>query len=297
MGRLEQFYGFYLGVVHYFKPDSRAMILKKTLISLLLIVINFLGYSQDKTYQEFINDITPIYPGCENSKDKSECYRLKVGKSILTSFNKADNLVKLNNINGVLEIKITLRNEINGNTSILKVENVNDIVKNLVQESLEKLPLIQPITSFRDGESKVSSSTFFIIIEKKKEANYFEQVIRKSKQDYSKIPSPNPDKIKQVLIENCESEERSSDCFYLTIKQYIINKLDKNIIDEIRGQKFYLKIKIDKNGKIETNSFECSLNDKKEIFLKLIESLKVKKAAELNNENIDMTYSIPIQIE
>jgi len=122
-----------------------------------------LGYSQDKTYQEFINDITPTYPGCENSKDKSECYRLEVGKSILTSFNKPDNLVKLNNINGVLEIKITLRNEINGNTSILKVENVNDIVKNLVQESLEKLPLIQPITSFRDGESKVSSSTFLLL--------------------------------------------------------------------------------------------------------------------------------------
>jgi len=62
-------------------------------------------------------------------------------------------------------------------------------------------------------------------------------------------------------------------------------------------EKILFKIKIDKNGKIDTNSFKCSLNDKKEIFLKLIESLKVKKAAELNNENIGMTYSLPIQIE
>jgi len=111
------------------------------------------------------------------------------------------------------------------------------------------------------------------------------------------MPSPNPDKIKHVLIENCENDDRSSDCFYLSIKQYIIDKLDKNIIDEIRGEKFYLKIKFDKNGKIDSNSFECSLNGKKEIFHKIIETIKVKKAAELNNENIDITYSIPIQIE
>ena len=284
-------------VVHYFNANSKTMIIKKTLITIFLILINFSGYCQDKTYQDFINDITPTFPGCENSKDKSECYSLEVGNLILSNFNKPDNLDKLNDVDGVLEIKLTLRNEINGKTTILKVENVNDVVKNLVIESLEKLPLIQPITSFRDGESKVSSTSFYIIIEKKNKSNYFEQVIRKSKQDYSKMPSPNPDKIKHVLLENCKNDDRSSDCFYLTIKQYIIDKLDKNTIDEIRGEKFYLKIKFDKNGKIDTNAFKCSLNDKKEIFLKLIETIKVKKAAELNNEKIDMTYSIPIQIE
>ena len=101
----------------------------------------------------------------------------------------------------------------------------------------------------------------------------------------------------EIIIENCKNDDRSSDCLYLTIKQYITDKLDKNTVEEIRGEKFYLKIKFDKNGKIDSNSFECSLSNKKEIFLKLIENIKVNKAAELNNEKIDMTYSIPIQIE
>ncbi|MEZ4839910.1 hypothetical protein [Flavobacterium sp.] len=250
-------------------------------------------FSQEKSYLDYINETTAIYPGCENSIDKSECYRLKIGKLIQNEINKQESL---NDFLGILEINLALRNEMDGKISIISIKNVDKKIEDIVINSFENLPLIQPIVDFRDGESKASSISFYVVLEKNENSNRFDLVNRKSKVDLSKVPSPNPDKIRNVILKGCSEESLNNDCFYLKINEFILNNLEKQVVENIKGKKFIVKIKFDKNGKFLKKHFDCSLENYKDYFIEMFETLVIIKPAELNGEKIDITYSIPIQI-
>lgn len=253
-------------------------------------------YCQEKSYLDFINEITPIYPGCEYSVDKSECYKFKIGDLIKREINKKENLLLLSNYKGVLEINLALRNEIDGNTTIISIKNVEKKIENIVIKSLENLPLIQPVVNFREGQSKSSSISFYIVLEKKANSKNFELVNRKSKDNLSKMPSPNPDKIKNILLKDCVDDDLNNDCFYIKIKDFILNNIEQQVAEKIKGEKFILIVKFDNKGNFLKQNFECSLAKYEDYFVKILDNLIVLKPAQLNGKNIEITYSIPVQI-
>ena len=126
-------------------------------------MISICGFSQSK---EFINSLTPTFPGCENSDDLSKCYRDNVGKLIAAELNDV-NYEKSDKI----QIELLIRTEANGKSTILKLKNDDANVIQLANLALEKIPLITPLKS-SDGVHKSSSSGFFVTLIKNKNGKY-----------------------------------------------------------------------------------------------------------------------------
>jgi len=126
-------------------------------------MISICGFSQSK---EFINCLTPTFPGCENSDDLSKCYRDNVGKLIAAELNDV-NYEKSDKI----QIELLIRTEANGKSTILKLKNDDANVIQLANLALEKIPLITPLKS-SDGVHKSSSSGFFVTLIKNKNGKY-----------------------------------------------------------------------------------------------------------------------------
>lgn len=267
--------------------------MKKSLILISLVLINTFSFGQERTFLDQMNESTPVFLGCENAENKSECYRLKISNIVLDEMNKKENLVNFDDFNGTKEIRITLRNEINGEITLLENKADDTKIEDVVKRALKNLPLIRPIVSFRDKEPKTATESFIIVIEKKSNNQKFELVYKKTKQDFLYKPSKNTNNTKNVVIEGCERESMNYDCFYIKLNNFISKNIDYKIVN---NQRIILQIKFDKNGKIDEKSFNCSVKKYRKYFLKMFESLVVIEPAEFNGEKIDMTYSIPVQI-
>jgi hypothetical protein len=126
-------------------------------------MISICGFSQSK---EFINSLTPTFPGCESSDDLSKCYRDNIGKLIAAKLNEV-NYEKSNKI----QIELLIRTEANGKSTILKLKNDDTNIIKLANLALEKMPLITPLKS-SDGIHKSSSSGFFVTLIRNNSGQY-----------------------------------------------------------------------------------------------------------------------------
>ncbi|MBA4155392.1 hypothetical protein [Flavobacterium sp.] len=137
--------------------------MKSIILNVCFLIISFCGFSQSK---EFINSLTPTFPGCENSDDLSKCYRDNVGKLIAAELNEV-NYEKPNKI----QIELLIRTEANGKSTVLKLKNDDSKIIQLANLALEKMPLIIPLKS-SDGIYKSSSSGFFVTLIKNKNGKF-----------------------------------------------------------------------------------------------------------------------------
>jgi hypothetical protein len=258
---------------------------------LLLILLSFNIYSQEKTFLDYMNEMTATFPGCENTFDKDECFRRSVGEIILNDFNNPENLKITKSIKNTIEIKLLIRCEVSGETTILEINSKIKEVDSIVNESLKKLPQIQPIVS--QFEPKTSSIGFYVILEKNSKTNLFELVFRKGKTDLSKMPSPNQNKLKHVEFKNCENKNNGYDCFIISFKKWLSENLN-NKIESIENERFFINISIDKKGNLEKKTFNCQSEDLKIVLEEIFENFPKLKPAEMNGEKIKMSYSITI---
>jgi len=139
--------------------------MKNIILSISFFIITSNAFSQSK---EFINSLTPIYPGCENSTDKSKCFSTAVGNLIIAEFNKNGA-----NRGEKIQIELLIRSEIDGKSSILRIKNNDAEVIKLAKLALEKLPLIKPLKS-QSGKNVTSSKGFFVTLVRNKKENKYE---------------------------------------------------------------------------------------------------------------------------
>ena len=137
--------------------------MKSLILNISFLIISICGFSQSK---EFINSITPTFPGCENNDDLSKCYRDNVGKLIAAKLNEV-NYEKSDKI----QIELLIRTEANGRSTILKLKNDDANIIQLTNLALEKMPQITPLKS-SDGIHKSSSSGFFVTLVRSKNGKY-----------------------------------------------------------------------------------------------------------------------------
>jgi hypothetical protein len=241
---------------------------------------------------DYINKSTPIYPNCENSANKSECFQSSIGELILKELNESN---KLNSIYvNKIQIELLIRVESTGKSTILRLTTKNKDIEKIAKTALEKLPIITPIYSEQDKEFKTSSQGFYVIISKKN--NYFELIIRKPKEDLSLKPHPDFKNITNVVFPNCEKEEKINykNCFIEQFKIWINNNLKSEIIKDLKGQKGILSINFDTNGKSSFFIKSESQKLKDQIYL-IIKKMPRVKPAEMNSEKIKIAYTIPIE--
>ncbi len=137
--------------------------MKSIILNISFLVISICGFSQSK---EFINSLTPTFPGCENSDDLSKCYRDSIGTLIASELNEVD----YGNSNKI-QIELLIRTEADGKSTILKLKNDDSKIIQLANLALKKMPLITPLKS-SDGVYKSSSSGFFVTLVKNKNGKY-----------------------------------------------------------------------------------------------------------------------------
>ena len=237
--------------------------------------------------------MTPVFPGCEKSKDKSLCYNTNFGNLIVAQINK-ENIRKQIDISRI-EIELLIRTEANGESTILKSKTKDSLVQRLVNSSLEKIPLVKPLYSETTKEYVTSSNGFIVVIQKNKKDNIFELYSPKSKYDLSSKPFPITKITTQIGFQNCENEvaENFSKCFQEKFKIWLKNNIASNLKDHLQGQKAKLKLTFDRNGNLNSTIVSESAEIKNEL-TKVLKTFPKVKPAESNNEKISVSYSIPI---
>ncbi|MVO08592.1 hypothetical protein GOQ30_05375 [Flavobacterium sp. TP390] len=269
------------------------MKLKNNIQILLLLLFCLSAFSQKKTYLDFMNERTVTFPGCENARDKSECYRRSVGEIILKDLNTVSNFKKIGSIQEVIEIQLLLRTEISGETTVLKVDSKHKEIDTIVIETLKKLPQITPIVYL---EPKSSSFGFYVVVKKNNKTGRFEWVERKSKTDLSKEPYPVPNDFKHAAFKNCDTIKNDYDCFVHSFTEWlVINLGDK--IDTFKKERFYIQITIDEKGNLEKKKFTCNSETLKNELEKLFEKFPKLIPAEMKGKKTKISYSIPVTFQ
>ena len=166
---------------------------EKLNISLWTILLFFLtinSFCQKKTYLDFMNEHEPTFPSCVNAIDKGKCYKMTIGKIIVKDLNAEENHEKLNEINQIIEIKLRIRSEVSGESTILGIDSKNKNIDEIVLNSLKKLPKVQPVIS-KENRKVSTFNEFYVIVKKNMKTKLFELIYRNPKVDYSKFPYPN----------------------------------------------------------------------------------------------------------
>ncbi len=263
----------------------------------LLIIIfcsNFLtSFSQEKSYLDFINNMTPVFPGCEKSEDKSLCYNTNFGNLIIAQINE-ENTRKQIDISRI-EIELLIRTEANGKSTILKSKTKDTLIQKLVDSALEKIPLVQPLYSETTKEYVTSSQGLIVVIHKNIRDNIFELYSPKRKFDLSSKPFPITKITKHIGFQDCENEnaENFSKCFQEKFKMWLKKNIKNNLKEHLQGQKAKLKLTFDRNGNL-TYTIVSETAEIKEELAQVLKTFPKVKPAESNDEKISVSYSIPV---
>lgn len=273
-------------------PCEIAKFMKKIFFLIFSLLMSFNTFSQENSMLDYINTKTPTYPNCENSPNKSECFQTSIGELILKELNESN---KLNAIYvDKIEIELLIRVESTGKSTILRLTTKQKDIEKIAKKALEKLPIITPIYSEQDKESKTSSQGFYILISKRN--NSFELINSKFKEDLSLKPYPDFKNITNVVFPNCEKEEKINykSCFVEQFKIWINNNIRTEIIKDLKGQTGILSINFDTIGRCSFFIKSESQKLKDEISL-IIKKMPKVKPAEMNNEKIKIAYTIPLE--
>jgi hypothetical protein len=146
--------------------------MKNTLLIVFICMVSAVSFSQ--TPKEFVNRITPVYPGCDNAEDRHKCYVLGVGRLIVAELNE-------NKYEGPkhLEIELLVRTENDGKSTLLKIKSkgTGSVPEKMAGAALKKMPLVKPIKSMK-GKSESSSTGFFVIADWNEDTKKYEQVYK-----------------------------------------------------------------------------------------------------------------------
>lgn len=269
------------------------MKLKNNIQIVLLFLFCLNAFSQKKTFLDFMNERAVTFPGCENARDKSECFRKGIGEIILKDLNSIENLKRIGLVKDVIEIELLLRNEISGETTVLKVDSKHKEVDAIVVESLKKLPQITPIVYL---EPKSSSFGFFVVIKKNNKTGRFEWVERRSKTDLSKEPYPVPNDFKHAAFKNCDTIKNDYDCFVHSFREWLVVNLGDNI-STFKNERFYIEFTINEKGNLEKKKINCKSEILKDKLEKIFKNFPKLIPAEKDGVKIKMTYSIPVTFQ
>ncbi|MGV3697864.1 hypothetical protein [Flavobacterium sp.] len=144
--------------------------------SFLLIVFLslFTAPSFPQAQQEFMNRMTPVYPGCDNAKDRHQCYVIGVGKLIVSKLNEKKYKGPKH-----LQIELLIRTEKDGKSTVLRTasKGTGFVPEKIVKEALQKMPLVKPMKSAK-GKNESSSMGFFVIADWNEHTKKYEHVYK-----------------------------------------------------------------------------------------------------------------------
>ena len=264
----------------------------KKLFAIILCFNLYIAVAQEKSYLDFINNMTPTFPGCEKANDKSECYKTNIGSLILSRVN-AENSLKTIEASKA-EIELLIRTENDGKSTIVRLITEDPIIKKLAYEALEKMPLVKPLYSEEKGEYVVSSQGLRVTLQKNNE-NKFELAPPKNKEDLSLKPYPNTQITKQIDFQNCGKValENFSKCFSEQLSIWLGNNIEANAIAALKGQKAILKMTFDPTGSLKATVISES-PEMKNVLENVLKTFPKVKPAEMSGKKIPSIYSIPI---
>jgi protein TonB len=128
----------------------------------LFLFITCYVFSQD-TIRHADGKITivekaPIYPGCEDEKDKRMCFQLKMHKHIVNHFKYPRQALKAG-LQGKVFVNFVI--EINGKINIIGIRSPDKLLENEAKRIMNKLPKFKP--GKQNGKSVRMSMTFPIV--------------------------------------------------------------------------------------------------------------------------------------
>ncbi|OUS13888.1 hypothetical protein A9Q93_08880 [Nonlabens dokdonensis] len=245
---------------------------------------------------DYWNETSATFINCDKSGDKINCLQEGIGNLIAYAINEQH---KKNNFEiKKIVIKINIRVDENGESTILNLETENKNVQIIAQKVLDSLPLFKPPYSISKFRSVTASYAFYTSLEKNKKINLYELNKFDKKSNAEKLPYPLDIKIVHIKYPSCEtsSEKEYKECFEQKISELIIQSLDKDFISANKGENASANLTFDKKGKLATlivTSKNIELKNKLDVILEKIPKVE---PATYNDEKIQSNYSIPITL-
>ncbi|RYJ44492.1 hypothetical protein [Flavobacterium beibuense] len=258
--------------------------------TLLLLLFTTVSFSQGKTFLDFRNESTAIYPGCEDAENREDCYREKVGGLILKEINTSNTAKPL----GVEEfsVKVTIYSKASGEAPF-KAESDNERIKGLAVAALEKLPVITPNTDF-SGNPISSTYGFYVKFKKNNSTKQYEQVTKSTTEEMKKKPHPFPMVIEHAHFKNCPAEDEFvTTCFKDKLSSWIKKEMGKDL-NSLKGTKAKIKLAIDIQGNVSVKSIEADSVKLKAALEKVFIKFPKMEPAVVNGQISVMAYDMPL---
>lgn len=261
-----------------------------------IISCSMAGWSQEKpskTYLDFVNESTIIYPGCEDAVNKAECLSMKVGELIAAAINERHKTEPF--ADALIKIKITLRSEASGALLASNIETNDSLAVAIAGIALERLPSVKPFTD-ESGDNVASTHNFIITLQRDYHTNAY--VLVQNTKTHEWLKMPHPFVVQHAVFEGCVPEDKFlSQCFWEHFNVWRAEALETGNFAKFAGQKARLVIQVSADGIAELYTVEGPPKLR----------TAVEKAAEsgwgtfpkmlpatLNGQLSHMNYTIPI---
>jgi hypothetical protein len=268
--------------------------MNKGLIILTLLFSIFCFGQKDKTMLDYMNETSATFVNCSNSNNKIDCLENKIGNLIVSKVNEEH---RKNSFDlKIAQIKILIRVEESGESTLLELETENQKIKVIAEKTLKELPLFVPAYSTTEFRSVTASYGFYATIELNKKTDLYELKTLKKNMSFDKMPYPKVSNLEHIKYPECENSDNYKNCLTIKLNELIIQNLDKSFIELNYGARATAFLTFSNKGKLEevnVKSKNSEFKNKLELILKNIPDVK---PAAINGKKVQSSYSIPIMI-
>ncbi len=269
-----------------FAETKKAM---KNIFLLFFALFFFSAHSQERNFDDYLHETSPVFPGCENAANRYYCYILKVSEAVRDKVNLYAKDIAVNELQATLR----LQNETSGKTTVLRLETENKVMEKAATEALDNLPLIMPQPV--NGKTSTSSAGFLVVLHRKDASSAFEVVVQPKKNN-ANIPHPADLKFEDAIFPGCENvqkKERRS-CFSHNFSEWLSSRLPKDAKSKFPNEQATLIVTFGREGKLSKLEVKTNSDKLKKLLEKIMESCPDVIPATANGEKSTASYSIPV---
>jgi len=236
----------------------------------------------------------PIFPGCELSENKYDCYVQKFGSMILDSLNSYHRAHPFPFEK--IYIEIMIRTEADGTSVINKLRTEDETVQNIAKSALKNVPKVYPI-SRPEGDFAISTEGFWIKFHKNK-AGVYEQLIVSKTEEWRSKPSQIRFDITDAVFPGCEALKIGvTDCFKQKCAEWFLQKISSKAIAETKGQTLMLKITIDESGNLYSHELFTTLAAIKKESETILKDFPQVEPSTVDGNPYKATYMVPLNFK
>jgi hypothetical protein len=257
----------------------------------LILLLPIISFAQGKTFLDFNNELTPVYPGCEGAENILECYTNKIGMLVRDIVNVDYAVNKA--FPDEISIELLVMNHPSGESVVKTVRTSNPELEAFVREALKKLPPVTPPVAY-GGDPGTSSNRFTVTLRRDAAKQQYELVMPESTTEkWKKEPHPFAGAITPALFPGCESKAVDKQCNANVFREWLMAAIDGKIKNPVQ-ETVMLRLHFNDKGMLEKPEFETQSAELRKVLEAVLKKFPRITPATMSGKAISTTYALPV---